>query len=122
MLTADCTEEMRTSTNEAFLLLEGWQKETKTLYVVAALKEGTSPGHRFRALISKVSRLPETVVLLAETPTSAEEVSIDLKGCLFDYFEPGAPGVIVEPESEKWQCFLKADLKNGGMIIFSVLR
>ena len=39
---------MRTSTNEVFLLLEGWKAEDKALQVVAALTEGTALGARFQ--------------------------------------------------------------------------
>lgn len=103
---------MRTSTKEAFLLLEDWKAEGKILHVVAA------PGGRFSAVVSSVSRSKERVIL-RNVLGERDEVPFNLSGAVFEYAEPG---VAVGPGIEKWHSFLKADLLEGGMIMFLVPR
>jgi hypothetical protein len=110
---------MQTSTSDAFRLLEGWKKEAKSLHVVAALKGGISVGGRFTAVVRSAYKNDERVILLADTLNGPVEVSLDLSGCLFEYFEPG---VAVGPGIENWLCFLQARLFDGGMVMFLVPR
>ena len=110
---------MRTSTNEAFLLLEGWKAEDKALQVVAALTEGTALGARFNAVISSVSKSEESLILRADVQGELTEVPFDLSGAVFEYVEPRE---IAGPGTEGLLCFLKADLPDGGAIMFLVPR
>ena len=114
------SKKMQTSTDEAFLLLEGWRSNSTPLRIISVLQEGRVIGQQFDGFLLAAIKNSGVVEFLVTLPDGSSDTErFDLADASFDYFEPGRDVVV---QGGDWLCFLKVSLFPGGMILIGVPR
>src|ERR1700747_401639 len=111
---------MKTSHDEAFLLLEGWRSNSTPLRIISVLQEGREIGQQLDGFLLAAIKNSGVVEFLVTLPDGGSDTERFARAdASFDYYGAGRDVVV---QREDWLFILKVSLFPGGMILIGVPR